>query len=103
MGFGSVLYVKDHLACFGELDGIAHQVGEDLPQAERVTHKGGWHFGLTSERSSRPFSPARGARNSIMWANQSAGTSVDGQFRSCFQSLGAQRYAHKLPGKAARF
>ena len=28
-----------HFAAFRELDGVAHQVGKDLPQPERIAHK----------------------------------------------------------------
>ena len=45
-GFFDHFCAYNNLTLFGKLQGIADQIGQHLPQAERITHQGGRQIGL---------------------------------------------------------
>ena len=49
------VHVNDHLALLGELDGVPHQIQEDLPQSTGVTQDGIGQFRADVRRNLQPF------------------------------------------------
>ena len=50
------LDVQVYFAVLGELDGVADEIDDDLPQAARVADQRRRHFGPDAENNSSPFS-----------------------------------------------
>ena len=75
---------EHHLPRFGELDGVADQVDDDLAQAVGVAHQGIGHVGATWPASSSPF----------LWARRASVATVSSRV--------SRRSKSTSPGRACR-